>query len=358
MKLLQVCNVGRIVGGTAACARSLVHALPTWQHRVAVLGTIDEATRAAFAPVTMRSVERITPAVTRGADVVLLHNTPAARVEPLPYPTRLLRHSPGQHARADAAACVSFALRDRLPWAAAEPVLWQGVPPPQVRRDATCDEVDRPRLIGRLCTPTSRKWPADCVSLYERLAAEHPTVQWEFVGAPPRLHSALAQACGGRAAFVSAGLAARDRLATWDALLYSNRRLPETFGRTVAEAMRAGCLPIVDDLGGFREQLTPGTGWLCRSPADFVHAIALLHDRTERVQRRRACRERGDAVFSEAAMAGRFELWLRTGRVDALHDARVAERAADGTGPAAAGDAVTSGLAGERVGARPSTLAG
>jgi glycosyltransferase involved in cell wall biosynthesis len=63
--------------------------------------------------------------------------------------------------------------------------------------------------------------------------------------------------------------------------VYHNPAVTETFGRTVAEAMRAGCVPIVDDRGGFREQVEPETGFLCRTDGDFADAIERLSNRDD-----------------------------------------------------------------------------
>ena len=49
MRLLQVCNVGRIVGGTAACAWSITRAFPDLEHHVAFLSSITDETQRGFA---------------------------------------------------------------------------------------------------------------------------------------------------------------------------------------------------------------------------------------------------------------------------------------------------------------------
>jgi glycosyltransferase involved in cell wall biosynthesis len=152
-------------------------------------------------------------------------------------------------------------------------------------------------VIGRLCTPTRAKWPDD-VSFYAALASRFPNVRWEFVGCPAHLQPELQSACGGRAAFFPAGWQMRSRLWHWDALLYHNAAITESFGRTVAEAMRAGCIPIVDDRGGFREQIIPSCGFLCHDDDEFAAATAMIQSTGTRQRMSRACRAHADERFS------------------------------------------------------------
>ena len=269
MRVLQVCNVGQIVGGTAACAWSVTQALPGVMHRVAVLGPIDAATRAAFGTAVMQSVDRVPD--DGWADVVLLHNTPPDRCGRLRTPSVLMRHSDVPHAAATRSVCCSRWLRDRLQLR--EPLLHQGVPRERSQRRGIGETL----VVGRLCTPTARKWPGSLVAFYRGLAAACPHVRWEFVGCPDAMQPPLREACG-RVVFHAAGPTARRHIGRWDALLYHHPTLPETFGRTVAEARLAGCIPIVDAAGGFLEQITPGTGFLCPTPGDFAAALQTLAD--------------------------------------------------------------------------------
>ncbi len=151
------------------------------------------------------------------------------------------------------------------------------------------------------------------VPFYARLSQEHPQVAWVFVGCPPELAASLMTACQERARFHPAGWGARQRLWEWDALLYHHPTLAESFGRTAAEALRAGCIPIVDDRGGFREQVTACTGFCCGSVADFSRALETLR----RVPKRRAWSRRGmaraEARFSLAAFRERFRRLLTAG---------------------------------------------
>lgn len=282
-RLLQVCNVGRIVGGTAACAWTVTRALPGFEHHVLFLSPPDVETLTAFAPcavshrltVTAQDVERILP------DVVLLHNTARSRLaDRLPTPTLLYLHSAiSEPAQADAAVCCSHWLATRIGLPRAH-VLWQGVP--NVGRRRTAAEKNGPFIVGRICTPQARKWPPDVVSFYAALAGRVPKICWEFVGCPEAMQGPLARACQQRAVFHPAGWRQRSLLSGWDVLLYSNPSLPESFGRTVAEAMRAGCVPVVDRFGGFVEQVPVGHGFLCTGVDEFSGAL-------EHLSRQRDC---------------------------------------------------------------------
>jgi len=295
-RLLQVCNVGRIVGGTAACAWTVTRALPGFAHHVAFLAPVDAETTAAFRECVISQHERITTAtlIQLRPDVILLHNTPQAR-----YPTgtsvstiQYLHSAIPNPAVADVTVCCSHWLARELKMPEAC-VLWQGVVKEvrHARRNETL-------VVGRICTPTPRKWPAALVPFYAELAARCPDVRWEFVGCPDGLQPRLQRACRGRAVFYPAGWSQRSRLAEWDVLLYCNRALPESFGRVVAEALRAGCIPVVDRLGGFVEQLPDDCGFLCDNIKEFAVALATLSNPALRYAMSQRGVQHADRVFS------------------------------------------------------------
>ncbi len=310
-RLFQVCNVGRIVGGTAACAWTVARALPGFEHHVLFLTPPDEETLTAFAScevshrftLTTQDVERIQP------DVILLHNTASSRLYGrLPAPTLLYLHSAiSEPARADAAACCSHWLAERI-GLPREQVLWQAAPRVGRKRDAA--ERSGRLVVGRICTPQARKWPPDVVPFYAALAGRVPNIRWEFVGCPETMQGPLSKACQQQAVFHPAGWRQRSLLAGWDVLLYSNRSLPESFGRTVAEAMRAGCVPVVDRLGGFVEQVPEECGCLCDGVDEFVEALTRLSDRSDL----RLISERGvhhaDELFSLERFARDLLKWF------------------------------------------------
>lgn len=331
LRILQIANVGQIVGGTAACAWTVTRALPWAEHVVAFLSPISGDTRAAFRPVSLLRWERVTARDVAGIapDVVLLHNTPRARCDDrLPAVTIQYLHSRITPARAHLACYCSKWLADQY----GDPegrVIHQAVPVPPAHstpstatsempntaRSPHAGSRSSPLTIGRICTPQARKWPPELPDFYRALATRFPDVAWEFVGAPPSQHAALRRACGDRAAFHNAGWEARVHLHRWHALLYHHPTLTESFGRTCAEAMRAGCIPIVDDRGGFREQVEaadPPPGFLCAGLDDFARAIELLHDPARRQAIAEASRTHGNQRFSLAKFGADLLQILRT----------------------------------------------
>lgn len=308
MHILQVCNVGRILGGTAACAWTIARCFPDAKHTVAFLSRPTEETKIAFSDCNIQSWQRVAADDIRrsGADVVILHNTSAGRVDvPLPVPTISYLHSRITPAKGDLTLYCSRWLAKRC-GAEESQVLYQPVSTPPDADDLSETRALRERpLIGRLCTPSQRKWPEEAVGFYAGLAKRFPDVDWEFVGCPASLEPKLADACGGNARFLPASWSARSRLRHWDAMLYHHPTLTESFGRTAAEAMRAGCIPIVDARGGFAEQVTAESGFLCNSKEEFGTAVAAMQDAGQRLRMSRACRVRGEA-FGLAGFRGAF----------------------------------------------------
>jgi hypothetical protein len=299
MRMLQVCNVGRIAGGTAACAWTITRAVPDVEHHVHFLSTPCVETRRVFAHCR----------VTTGAlgpgqltdielDVAILHNVSPADWPAVHVPTIQYVHSAGIRAGADATVYCSRWLARQCGRGDAATVLYQAVPRPLAPQRGDHRTLRQHLVVGRLCTPAPRKWPPESVAFYERLAHSFRNVQWEFVGSPDSMKSELLQACRGRADFLEAGWSARGRLWHWDALLYHHPHLTESFGRTCAESMRAGCVPIVDRRGGFLEQVTPETGFLCDCEAGFAQAVAELEDSGVRRRMSRSAIAHADCAFS------------------------------------------------------------
>lgn len=309
--ILQVCNVGQIAGGTAACAWSLAQALPQCRHSVAFLSSVSESTRQAFQPHHVESWPHCTRDRIQGLapDLVILHNIAPARSTLWDgAPTLQYIHSAGQRLTADLNVYCSEWLA-RTCKAASPAILWQGVPRPL--NPEAFDRTRNTRLkVGRLCTPSTRKWPKDLPQFYSYLAQRHSEVDWEFVGCPLALQPLLMAACQGRATFHAASWAARSLLWAWDAMLYHHPTLTESFGRTVAEAARTGCIPIVDDCGGFTEQLRTLELQGCRSWSDFsaqlsvIQAPQLRHSISTNIQ------HRADEQFSIRAFGQRIQSLL------------------------------------------------
>ncbi len=299
MRMLQVCNVGRITGGTAACAWTITQALPEVEHHVAFLSEVCDLTRYVFSNCSVdrwplvdpSSVQRIDP------DVVLLHNISPQHAAGLPVPTVQYVHSRGARAAGDLTVYCSRWLATACGNDAAR-VLYQSVPQPPTPGSSECRTLRQRLRVGRLCTPTARKWPNEIMPFYSQLATQNPHVDWEFVGCPQAMERPLFAACGGRAIFHPAGWIARSRLWTWDAMLYHHPRLAESFGRTAAESMRAGCIPILDQRGGFLEQIAPGTGFLCGGASAFCDALRSLSDWNLRSGMSRAAMKHANQKFS------------------------------------------------------------
>ena len=307
MHLLQVCNVGQIVGGTAACAWSVTRALPHLTHTVAFLSRADAVTRQAFAPhqvlhwphCTSDRIHQVSP------DLVILHNIAANQTSLWGGAwTIQYVHSTGRRIPADHTVYCSRWLAQQCR-ANAPTVLWQGVPLPIAPVHPRTRAEGRLR-IGRICTPTARKWPDSLPAFYSQLSAQHPHVDWEFVGCPQAMQSVLQSACCGRATFHPAGWLARSHVWNWDALLYHHPTLTESFGRTVAEAARAGCIPIVDDRGGFSEQCTILGSRGCRTSADFGIAITELSDPALRHRLSQSIQQQANEHFSLTRFGARL----------------------------------------------------
>ena len=300
-RLLQVCNIGQIVGGTAACAWSVTKALPCWDHLVVFLSPIRSKTKIVFADCEIQHWSQVSDerVVSNDANYVLLHNIPCHRIDSELSPVTIqYLHSQIRPAMADATMYCSRWLADRY-GVSHEEVCYQGVPRAVANCGGNDTRVLRDELVvGRICTPQAKKWP-DCMpNFYSELVQAFPQIRWEFVGCPQRLRERVQTACRGRAKFLEAGWQQRSVMWSWDALLYHNATVTESFGRTVAEAMRVGCIPIVDRQGGFCEQIGERDGFLCDGKQDFVRALAAIHDPLVRRARARSCRAHADKRFS------------------------------------------------------------
>jgi hypothetical protein len=314
MRLLQVCNVGNIVGGTAACAWTVTRALPHMEHAVVFLSSVTEETRQAFADCRVEQWERVDDERLSALqpDVVLLHNTAERCVGRISSAVRVQYvHSVGRRAEADLTLYCSRWLANRCGGQAAD-VLYQAVPQPSPPVGGETRGLRERLVIGRICTPQPQKWPADLRGFYRRLARRFPEVDWEFVGCPVSMQPVLIDACGGRAAFHPASWRARALLWRWDALLYHNPNVTESFGRTAAESMRAGCIPVVDNRGGFTEQVNPAGGFLCGGDEDFAAAVDRLRDAGMRRRMSRAALAHANEAFALARFRAEFHRMLST----------------------------------------------
>ena len=278
----------------------MTRALPDVEHHVHFLSPPCPETEVAFSSSRITAQRPIDPdQIARAeADVVILHNVSPRGWPGVSVPTIQYVHSAGARATADTTVYCSLWLAGQCGRVDDATVLYQAVPKPAPTSMGPHRTLRKHLVVGRLCTPSTRKWPMETVGFYERLAGQFPCVEWEFVGCPEPMRSELMQACRGRAEFIDAGWSARSRLWHLDALLYHHPHLAESFGRTCAESMRSGCVPIVDRRGGFVEQVTPETGFLCDNEADFVRALAQLHNAGLRRRMSRSSMTHADGAFS------------------------------------------------------------
>ena len=301
LRVLQVCNVGEIVGGTAACAWTVTRSLPAFDHTVVFLNRVSRETVDVFCDCRVEQWNRVSASRVAAVnpDVVILHNTARSRADDrLPAVTIQYLHSKIDPAPTDLTLYCSNWLARRVD-GDLRAVCLQAVPKP--KRVAAGEETRSLReapVIGRICTPQQKKWPAELPEFYAMLTERFPQVLWEFVGCPSLLRRKLQEACQGNAEFFPASWHIRSRLWQWNALLYHNPAVTESFGRTVAEAMRAGCIPMVDDRGGFSEQVPDRCGYLCRRETDFADAIEQILSPGHRLRISRACQAHADEAFS------------------------------------------------------------
>jgi hypothetical protein len=62
--------------------------------------------------------------------------------------------------------------------------------------------------------------------------------------------------------------------------------------------MRAGCIPIVDNQGGFVEQIAEGCGFLCDDESEFHSAIGGIQSLKNRREFPQSCQSHADQPFS------------------------------------------------------------
>jgi glycosyltransferase involved in cell wall biosynthesis len=313
IRILQICNVGEILGGTAACAWTITRALPDFDHQVVFLGDISKRTKSAFSHCGTKRWNQVTPNQIRNtsADILIFHNTSKSRLKAPIADTVSIQyvHSRIPSSPAHLTVYCSNWLAKSF-GRTSKDVLCQAVPKPIPEFESIPRRSQRAfPIIGRLCTPHPRKWPPGLPEFYRNLANRFPEVSWEFVGCPENLKPVLTQSCRGRIVFHDASWSARSKFWHWDALLYHNPHVTESFGRTTAEAMRAGCIPIVDSRGGFLEQIDHDRGFLCEKPEDFALAVEELLISNHRQRLSSACQEYADQHFSLARF--REDLLLR-----------------------------------------------
>ncbi len=317
MRLIQVCNVGNVVGGTAACAWSVTRAMPELDHTVVFRSAPSAETKAAFSDCRIEVASRVEADFLNRlkGDFLLLHNVSASHVfwdrdlSGVSMPVLQYAHSAFRgHAKADLMVACSRFLAEKLEQPGVQ-VVYQGVPGTKDSEGKRERDFSSGLIVGRICTPAVQKWPGWLVPFYHQLARRFRQIQWEFVGCPEAMRGALAKACYERVRFHEASWKAREQMKCWHVLLYHNRDVVETFGRTVAEAMLSGCVPIVDQAGGFCEQIGSTNGFLCKGRDDFIGALQRISDRREWERRSIDSERAAERLFSLRAFRERL---LRT----------------------------------------------
>ena len=163
------------------------------------------------------------------------------------------------------------------------------------------------------------KYPSDGAGQLSRLIRAHravpsaPPLSLTFQTAPP----SFSQLIGPYLSVPLFSQPVADLLAAGSLFWYAlPPRLRDQGPRAVVEAMAAGLPCMVDDRDGCADRVTPQTGWLCRTAADWELAFQEILERPELLaQKGRAAKERARTAFDPSGWAD--TLWGRTERLGA-----------------------------------------
>ena len=297
MKFLWVNNVPSIVGGTLNCTHSMCKALPNHDHMVLSLqGEFRSAEKEAFAGVAQLTTRWV------DADVVVFQNSPMNEVvhsgaNHSVYYYHSEHRSPIASRFTDHQFFVSDYLKNKL--SLPGEVLYQPVTRPKERFQRHKKDV----VIGRLCTPTKEKWVLDEFLPHLVACKGIPGVWFDLVGCPEAIKSTVQTSLDHKVSFFPCSFSARSLLHTWDCLVYTASQ-HETFGRTVREAQRCGCVPVVSNHSGLAEQVRDGHGFAVSSPQDVYNAVIRSKEDPGLKSR---CRDYGDQMGSLENWAHKFE---------------------------------------------------
>lgn len=269
--ILWVNNSGNALGGTLQCTADCIKALPDCKHTVLSIGSAFSEDAPQLLPdiqlIHKDSVQRVAGRVE--PDIIVYQNT-HERSMPKRAPNGAFQvyyqHSafptmkPGT--RCDRYFTVSKYLARTL-GVSEDTVLYQPVSTPKG------SSVARARTEGiRICTPNGRKWhKKDWYPFVEAVSQKFPmSLVCDLGKRDVPMGCTIYKPClSARSAFWEVGF-----------FLYTSS-LPETYGRTVKEAQRCGCVPIVSDMGGFVEQIEnedgPDYGFLIRKPDEALEAV-------------------------------------------------------------------------------------
>lgn len=299
MKFLWVNNVPSILGGTLNCTHSMCKALPNHDHMVLSLqGEFRSAEREAFKDVATLVTER------EDADVVVFQNNPIALVGSfgnVRRKSRLVYYHHSAHGASPLLTDHQFFVSDYLKSKVGLPgeVLYQPVTRPKERFQRHKKGV----VIGRLCTPTKEKWVLDEFLPHLVACKNIPGVWFDLVGCPEAIKSTVQTSLDHKVSFFPCSFSARSLFHTWGCMVYTASQ-HETFGRTVREAQRCGCVPIVSNHSGLAEQVRDGHGFAVSSPQDVYNAVIRSKEDPSLKSR---CRDYGDQMGSLENWAKKFE---------------------------------------------------
>lgn len=304
MRFLWVNNLAALTGGTFQCTLSMIKSLPDCQHNVLALSGSIEGMQPYFGDnVRLQVGKKIREYIEFcRPDVVVYQNTSANEIpnsNPINCRTVYYLHSPHGGAKTALGRCdVSFIVSDYLATkvgADSNLVLHQPVHIP-----TNPDKLTRPVdnfVLGRICTPKPSKWKTE--SVLEPLQSFNRDCECEwlnnftlhFVGATDQAKQQIGSFFETewtkpkpKIIHTEASVEARALYHSWHCLVYSTE-IEETYGRTVKEAQRCGCYPVVSHIGGFVEQI-PGVrvGYLCKSKDDWSAGVAIAYERWKKPQ--------------------------------------------------------------------------
>jgi len=299
-KFLWVNNIASITGGTLNCTHSMCQALP--RHRHTVLCSTSKFGKAEYQ--AFNGVATLVQKLPdEHFDVVVYQNSPLHEVSTeIADITVYYQHSMQGISASRKLACdhvfyVSRWLRDAIDFDGQ--VLYQPVTIP-------APTIYSPRqgmfTVGRLCTPVASKWKAEEYLHHFRAVAKLENTWFEFVGCPKDIEPVVKEACQGRASFFPVAFSSRGHLRNWDVMLYTSSQT-ETFGRTVREAQRCGCVPVVSNHSGLAELVSGGYGFTTESPEESVSRVKMALGNADLKVR---CKEHGDLHGSLTNWAYKF----------------------------------------------------
>lgn len=271
LRVLQVCNVAEILGGTLQCAHSVTKALTKARHSVFCLSGQPSTEckrefkdhRFLWGSDLQGEVDRFRP------DIIILHNTAQERLpridEALCLPIYYL------HSAYPAKAGSQFRLKFSVSKFLANKVGWQEdtvlYQPIHVPSDPDPVGARRKGTVGRIATQKREWWDVEQTKKFVD-ALPDGKKRFEPVTVFDDIH-ALTDTENRRPS-----VAAKRLLWEWEYVSCLGKS--ETFGRVVREAQMCGCVPIVSKGSGGPEEVVKNWGGIIAdSPEDAAARIAV-----------------------------------------------------------------------------------